>query len=156
MTVEWPLALSIITCTVAVIAAIVAIVSYRFARYIQLEVPRRIRRPHTASPWLMDEGKSVRIFPQNIGGEVASNFKVLARFPEDAKIEKLDLGGFILEKGGLANYFVFLSMGRVYPGAWLKPISITAKKGDEEVPPIEVLSWCQEETGFISIPPVPE
>ena len=147
---EASIIIAIVACILAIISAIYSILMHRWVTELQY----RVRRPHTASPWLMEEGKSVRIFPQNIGGEVATNFNVVTRYPNTAKITSLDSGGFIVEKGGLNSYFVVLQKGRVYPGAWLKPISIKAMDNDgKEAIPTEIFSWCQEESGLVSLPP---
>jgi len=149
---EISIQISIICAIFAGISAIIALLSFKASR----EYALKIRRPHTSSPWIMEEGRSVRIFPQNIGGEVASGFNIVTRYPREAKIVGLDAGSFLIKKGGLNNFYVRLEASRVYPGSWLKPISITAKENGQEVPPLEVVSWCKEETGFISLPPLPE
>lgn len=133
----------------AIICGIYSVKTHNFVKKLQYN----IKRPHTASPWLMEKNKSVRVFPQNIGGEVATNFRVIIRYPNNSKIKVLEPGSFLIEKGGIEKYFVTLQKGRVYPGAWLQPIKIIAEEKGKEVPPLEVLSWCNEESGTISFPP---
>lgn len=146
-------AIVIIACVVAIVSAIVAVLSYVSTR----TYARRVRRPITFAPWQMEgESSSVRIFPQNIGVEAATAFHVMARFPSDAKIESLRPGTFSVEKGGIGSSYAVLVAARVHPGTSLEPVLIVAKQMGKEVPPAEVISWCQEDTAFINIPPIPD
>lgn len=121
---------------------VIAILSYSLSRKASQEAALVKRLRPVSSAWLIQEDKSVRIFPQNTGNIVASGFKILVRYVHNAKIEALDSGSFIEKEGGRGNFYVLLEANRVSPGAWVDPISVTAKVDGQQVQPVEIIPWC--------------
>ena len=147
--------IALIVASVGVASSIGSYIhSYLRMRSTEQKLIKRLKRPSTGI--IVQEAGSPFVFtPQFFGSEVEHKYTIQIRYPPGSQITAIQPGSFIVTAGGLGKDFIELEKGIVRPGEVLRSISISCNRAGAEIFPEEVLTWTQEETGFISIPYMP-
>ena len=147
------LIVSFVATTMAVIAVSWGIYTWFRQRSLERRVARRWRRRFAEVGVVSVPNPSIVITVRNAALEPAHNYHVYARFPEGSRIDRMTHVGFTVKKGGRDYSEVVFHKGLVNPGMHPAPLTLHATKDNQDAALEDILAWCDEERGFISIPP---
>lgn len=99
-------------------------------------------------------GHSMVLTVRNPAPEPAHNFYVYARVPDGAKILNVSNPGFTIKSGGPPDGQYVLFHKWMMMGMQAFSLTLHAEQEGKEISSLdEVMTWSDEERGFISIPP---